>query len=305
MRKKFLLAVAAIFAIGGAALYTPDKPLAELKARWGGPPSKFVEVDGLAIHYRDEGTGPALLLLHGSGSSIHTWQAWADALSKDHRVVRLDLPSCGLTGPFPDDDYRIPHMEQLVDDFTRKVGLDHFAMAGNSWGGEIAWSYTLDHRDRVSALVLVDSAGFPLNHPLPLAFRLAQVPGLSALLGKLGTRFFVEKTTRKVYGDPTRIPPEVLARYQDLTRREGNRRAFTLRMQAPHVDRTGELGKLGLPTLILWGSEDRLIPVAYAEKFHAAIPGSRVKIYPGIGHTPMEEAGAATAADADAFLANR
>jgi len=297
-----LLAVLALAGLGVAVLYTPDLPLDELKARWAGPPSKLMALQGLDVHYRDEGSGPAVLLLHGTGASLHTWDAWAATLCRTHRVVRLDLPGFGLTGPVADGDYRIARMVAFVDEFVTKLGLDRFAVAGNSWGGEIAWSYALDHPQRVTSLILVDAGGFPNPGPVPLVFRLARMPALFRLIAKLGTRSLVDKTLRDVYGDPSRVTGEVRRRYLDLSRREGSRYAFAERIQAPHVDRTGELRQIAAPTLILWGGLDRVVPVANAERFHAAIPNSRVVLYPDAGHVPMEELGAITAAEAAAFL---
>ena len=131
-------------------------------------------MDGLSVHYRDEGAGPPLLLLHGTGSSLHTWDAWTDALRGHFRVIRMDLPGFGLTGPNRDDDYRIERYVEFVEAFRRRLGLESFALAGNSLGGEIAWSYTVAHPDRVSALVLVDPAGYPIDRPA-LVFRLAKI----------------------------------------------------------------------------------------------------------------------------------
>jgi pimeloyl-ACP methyl ester carboxylesterase len=259
-------------------------------------------LQGLDVHYRDEGSGPAVLLLHGTGASLHTWDAWAAALAPTHRVVRLDLPGFGLTGPAADGDYRIAKMEAFVDEFVTKIGLDRFAVAGNSWGGEIAWTYTIDHPQRVSALVLVDSGGFPNLGPVPLVFRMARHPWLFRPLAKLGTARFVGKTLRDVYGDPSRITDEVRRRYLELSCRAGSRYAFSERIVAPHVDRTADLRQIAAPTLIMWGGLDRVVPPANAERFHAVIPGSRVIVHADAGHIPMEELGAQTAAEAVAFL---
>jgi pimeloyl-ACP methyl ester carboxylesterase len=297
-----LVIVVVVLAGALAALYTPDLPLDELKAHWAPAPSKFVAVQGLDVHYRDEGTGPAVLLLHGTGASLHTWDAWSETLRDGHRVVRLDLPGFGLTGPPADGDFGIPRIVAFIDEFANKIGLDRFAVAGNSWGGEIAWTYALDHRQRVTSLILVDAGGFPLAHEVPLVFRMARHRTLFRLMAKLGTRSFVDKTLRDVYGDESRITDELRRRYLELSCREGNRVSFSDRILAPHVDRTAELKNLTVPTLIFWGGRDRVVPVANAERFHAAIPKSRVIVHDDAGHVPMEELGAATAAEAADFL---
>jgi pimeloyl-ACP methyl ester carboxylesterase len=301
-RLRWLLLPLALLGVGVGVVYTPDLPLDQLKTRYAPPPSKFLALDGLDVHYRDEGAGPIVLLLHGTGASLHTWDDWTKNLSVDHRVVRLDLPGFGLTGPAADGDYRIATMVAFVDAFAQKVHLDHFAVAGNSWGGEIAWTYALEHPEHVDKLILVDAAGWPRYGALPIAFRLAKMPVVGQLFTKLGTRRIVDKTVHDVYGDPSRIREEVRRRYFDLARREGNRTSFGARLKAEHVDRTGELAKIKAPTLILWGSEDHLLPVENAEKFHAAIPGSTVKTYPGAGHVPMEEIPEETLKDVREFL---
>jgi pimeloyl-ACP methyl ester carboxylesterase len=155
-----LLVIAGLLGGLGAWEWKGDLPLETLKARWAGPPSRFVDVDGMSVHYRDEGTGPAIVLLHGTGSSLHAWDAWAAGLSPSHRVVRLDLPAFGLTGPRPDGDYRLDTYVAFLDHFVAKLGLGSFALAGNSFGGALAWRFAVAHPSEVTDLVLVD-AGRP------------------------------------------------------------------------------------------------------------------------------------------------
>ena len=168
----------------------------------GSGTSRFVDVDGMSVHYRDEGAGPPLLLIHGTGASLHTWDAWSAALSGTHRVVRLDLPGFGLTGPQPDGDYRIDTYVDMVDHFATKVGLDRFALAGNSLGGQIAWRFAARHPEAVNALILVDAAGYPRSVKPPLVFRLGRVPVVSSLMGHLDPHMLVESTLKRTYGIP-------------------------------------------------------------------------------------------------------
>jgi pimeloyl-ACP methyl ester carboxylesterase len=291
-------------AVAVASQVEGDLPLEALKPELATGASKFVDVDGLSVHYRDEGSGPPLLLLHGTGSSLHTWDAWTEELRGHFRVVRMDLPGFGLTGPNRDDDYRIGKYVEFVEAFRRKFGLESFALAGNSLGGQIAWSYAVAHPEQVRALVLLDPAGYPIEHPA-LVFRLAKVPGLAWLMTRLDPGPITARTLRDAYGDPGKVTPALVEHYRRLALREGNRRAFVARTSLRGEDRSGDIARVRAPTLILWGKEDRLIPVAHAHRFEQAIPAARLIVYEGVGHVPMEEIGHRSAADADAFLRAR
>jgi pimeloyl-ACP methyl ester carboxylesterase len=282
-----------------------DLPREAVKARWGGPPSRYVDVDGMSVHYRDEGSGPPLVLLHGTGSSLFTWDAWAAALSPSRRVVRLDLPAFGLTGPRPDGDYRLDTYVEFLDHFAARLGLEKFALAGNSLGGAIAWRFAAAHPSEVTALILVDPGGYPRKTGRLLVFRLGGLPLVGALLTHLDPRLLVERTSRQVYGDPTRLDPESIERSYELVLATGNREAFGAETSVAFEDRTAALKTLSVPTLIMWGDKDALIPVSFADRFAADIPGARVRIYEGLGHVPMEEDGPQTAADARDFLDGR
>jgi pimeloyl-ACP methyl ester carboxylesterase len=286
-----------------ATQWRRDLPLDQLKAHWAGGASRFVDVDGMSVHYRDEGTGPAVVLLHGTGASLHTWDAWTAALAGQHRVVRFDLPGFGLTGPHPRDDYRTEAYVDFLDHLVARLGVDKFVVGGNSLGGTIAWGYAVAHPDKVSGLVLVDSGGYPHDHKLPLAFRIGRMPGIAQLFEHLDPAPLVRRTLPDAYGDPSRVTADVLDRYVELSLRAGNRRAFGKRSATALEDRTSELAKLHLPTLVLWGEKDTLIPVADARRFGAAITGAKVQIYPELGHVPMEEDGPRTAADVAKWLA--
>ncbi len=289
--------------LGGAlvAVSTPDLPVEELKRAYATGSSRFIELDGLSVHYRDEGQGPPLVLLHGTGASLHTWDAWSSALASHHRVIRMDLPGFGLTGPDPKSDYSIPAFVSFVDSFCKKLGLTRFALAGNSLGGQIAWNLAVAHPEQVTDLILLDPAGYPIARPA-LIFRLARIPVLSSLLTHADPGAMVKKTLRDAYGDQSKVTPALIDRYRRLSLRAGNRDAFVARVKQSPVDRTADLPHVAARTLILWGREDRLIPVAHAERFAKAIPGAKLIVYDSVGHLPMEEIGERSAADAEAFL---
>lgn len=296
-------ALVLLLTVGYVSRLRGDIPLETLKARWAGGASQFVAVDGMGVHVRDEGSGPAVVLLHGTSSSLHTWDGWAERLRQGHRVVRFDLPAFGLTGPSPARDYSIDAYTAFVDHLTTRLGLQRFVLAGNSLGGGIAWAYALAHPDRVRALILVDAVGYPLRgFDLPIAFRMARWPVLPSLLTHLDPRRLVENGVRKSYGDASRIHPDAVVRYYELTLRAGNRAAFVDRMRVPQRDDSARIRELRQPTLILWGTDDRLIPVEAAHLFARDIPGAQVIVYDGLGHIPMEEDPARTAADVERFL---
>jgi pimeloyl-ACP methyl ester carboxylesterase len=274
----------------------------ELENQLGNAPSRWVEVNGMPVHYRDEGSGPVLLLLHGTGSNLHTWQAWTDTLKNRYRIVRLDLPGFGLTGPLASRDYSMSSYSDFLDNFLAELLIDSCAVAGNSLGGMIAWNFALDHPDRVSRLVLIDAAGFPSKTIQSIGFRVARTPVFSALMTRVTPKFLVRKSLLEVYAEPDLVTDSLVDLYFLSMLRAGNRQAFIDRAQTEFVDRTGELGQLELPTLILWGEQDSWIPVENGYRFEQAIPGAELMVYPGAGHIPQEEIPMITARTTEGYL---
>jgi pimeloyl-ACP methyl ester carboxylesterase len=290
----------------------PDRPAQALVARWAPAPlSDFIDVKGLVVHLRDQGSrGDAvpLLLLHGTGASLHTWEGWVAALARTRRVITLDLPGFGLTGPFAgqyaSDDYRGDTYARFVLDVMDAMKLPRAVLGGNSLGGEIAWRVAALAPQRVERLILVDPSGLDFTpESVPLGFRIAALPLLNRIGEHLLPRAVVVATLHSVYGDPTRLTEALVDRYFELTLREGNRRALSLRLQqlepGAHAHR---LKTLTQPTLILWGGRDRLIPPGNAARFAAQIRGAQVVMFDDLGHVPQEEDPARTVQAALAFL---
>ena len=172
-----------VFAVAGIiATWAPDRTVESLKARWAQAPSQFVEVAGMQVHVRDEGPRDdprPIVLLHGTSASLHTWDGWTAELSKTRRVIRFDLPAFGLTGPHPQNDYSITGYVTFVIAVMDKLGVQRFALGGNSLGGQIAWATAVAAPSRVSALVLVDAGGYAFKPTsVPIGFRVARIPGL-------------------------------------------------------------------------------------------------------------------------------
>jgi pimeloyl-ACP methyl ester carboxylesterase len=290
--------IAVLLALG----FHADRGAPELESRYARPPSQFVDVDGLRVHYRDRGSGPPLVLLHGSNSSLFTWEGWAERLAPTHRVVTLDLPGHGLTGPDPQGRYSAAAMAEWLDAFVTKIGLPRFALGGNSMGGSVAWHYALAHPERVEKLILVDSAGFPRREPRAPALRIASLPILGRVTRWETPRFAVAASVRDVYGDRSKATDDVIDRYYDLLLRDGNREATRERLSIKDDSLSARIGEIQAPTLILWGTEDRWILPKYGDQFRERIPGAKLVKLPGLGHVPMEEDPARSVAPVMAFL---
>lgn len=279
-----------------------DLPAGPLEAKYGGGASRFVALDGVRVHYRDEGSGPPLLLIHGTASSLHTWDGWVARMSHTRRVVRLDLPGFGLTGPAADRDYRVARYARLATALLDRLGITRSDVAGNSLGGRVALTLALDHPERVRRLVLVDAAGLSGQKP-PAVLRLARIPVLDELVRWVTPRFVFRQNVMAVYGDRRRIGDALVDRYYELGLRAGNRQALVDRMsRGGDPDLDARLGEVRAPTLIEWGERDAWIPLAFGRRLHAGIAGSRLVTYADGGHVPREELAERTAADAAAFL---
>src|SRR6056297_883087 len=299
-----ILFIAAALVLAWA--WEPDPSVESLTERYRVTGSQFLELDGMGAHVAVEGSGPALVLLHGTGASLHTWNGWVEALAGDFRIVRMDLPGFGLTGPHPAGDYSIGAYVQFVDAVTRRLGIDDFHLAGNSLGGRIAWNYAAVHPERVHRLILIDASGYRLRRPPSLLFQLAALPGIGDALAKLTPRSLYRRSLEEVYADDSLVDEELVQRYFELSLREGNREAFVQRVRSASAgacsDPAAALGRISAPTLVQWGARDEWIPVEHGRRFAADIPDARLVVYDDLGHVPMEEAPARTARDARQFL---
>jgi pimeloyl-ACP methyl ester carboxylesterase len=292
-------------------MQAPDRAVETLVARWAPPPSEFIDLKGQLVHYRDEGprTDPApIVLLHGTSASLHTWEGWARALRGQHRVISLDLPAFGLTGPFAGayagQAYTGPNYARFVLDLLDRLAVSRFVVVGNSLGGEVAWRIAAAAPQRVARLVLVDAAGYPLSADhIPLGWQIARLPVLGHVTEYLLPRPIIVQGLHAVYGDPARITDNLVDRYFELTLRAGNRAALVQRAQTwSPAEGVAHVSGVVAPTLILWGGRDRIIVPATAQRFAADIAGARVQVFDDLGHVPHEEDPARTVAALNAFL---
>ncbi|MFZ4690267.1 MAG: alpha/beta fold hydrolase [Polymorphobacter sp.] len=275
---------------------TPDISVAELRAKYGSPASQYLTLaPGTVIHLRDEGPrdGFPIVLLHGSNASLHTWEPWVARLKRKYRVISFDFPAHGLSGPVPSRDYSSAAYVGITEKVVDRLGLKRFALGGNSMGGGVAWRYAVKHPDRVAKLILVDAVGMPQpkGSSAPIGFRIARTPVLRDIAVMVTPRAMMESSFKNSVSVQAIATPAMIDRYWELLRYPGNRAATLDRFAGyqPQAD-TAALKTFTAPTLILWGREDKLIPVEAAEWFSEQLPNARVTILDGIGHIPMEEA---------------
>lgn len=290
-------------------------PFEELKSRYApaSSGSRFADVNGFDVHYRDEGPrdAPALLLIHGACASLHTWDGWTAKLVQRHRVVRLDIPGFGLTGPpRVRTKYTVDMLLETVEAFVDRIGLGSYGVIGISLGGFVAWNLAARHPYRVTSLVLVAAAGYR-QEKLPSLISIATTPG-AAKFARLGQpRLFVRKALHQVYHDSKKLHPDAELRYYELAQRKGNAlvtiKIFRAMVRANDkvLAATPDVVKaIQCPVLVLWGKEDTWIPVDQVERWKRDVEGERLTIvvYPGVGHVPVEEAPVLSYKDVDEFL---
>ncbi len=291
-------------------LSDPDIPAAELEKRYASASSRFLDVpSGARAHVRVEGqeSGHALVLLHGSNASLHTWAPWVSRLSQDLRLISIDLPGHGLTGPIPSGDYSQASMVALVLEVADALRLDQFAVAGNSMGAGVAARLAITQPSRLTHLILVDGGGMPSKKPrdIGIGFTLARLPVVNNVMRWVSPRSVFESSLKNAIEDDRLVTPGMVDLYWELNRREGQRSASLKRFQLGQDEfNARNMSSIKTKTLILWGEKDRLIPLDAGEAAKAAIPDSKLVVYKNIGQVPQEEVPDASAADVLAFIKN-
>ena len=303
-----LLALASVVLLL-AWLLVGERPAAPT-GRWlreAGLEERFLTVDGLRIRYVRKGQGPPLVLLHGLGSSIYSWSQVLDSLAQRHDVVALDLPGFGSSDQ--PEDLAFSRLPRAVLGLMDRLGLEKASLAGNSLGGAVAIVVAAERPERVDRLVLLDAAGFNFAaQDRPAIFRfISAVPHI--LVERLPMRRRLTRAAlRQVFFDPAQVTDERVEEYAAPMLRPGAARALQslLTSSSHELDRFEELlARVRSPTLVLWGLEDRWVPVTDADRFAASIPGSRTIVLKRCGHLPQEERPAETQALVESFLASR
>ena len=300
---RIVAGLTAFAAAGAAWLYTPDQPAAALEKKYLARRSDHRMVAGIRLHLRDTGPrdAPAVILLHGFGSSLHTWQPWAELLSINSRVIRYDLPGFGLTGPDPSGDYSDPRGVAILAALMDELGIARASLVGNSMGGKLAWIFAAEHPDRVERLVLIAPDGFA--SPGFDYGKKARIPPAVRLLPFVLPRMLLRSSLAPAYGDRRKLTSGMVTRYRDLMLAPGNRRAMIARMQQVRLeDPRLRLQAIKTPTLLLWGEKDAMIPPANAQDYLRSMPNATLVALPGLGHVPFEEAPALALAPVLSFL---
>lgn len=299
--------------LGGAALFVAaavtavhirfDVDPAALERKYAGPPSRFVEAGGVRFHIRDRGAGPVLVLLHGWSINLRAWEPAARLLAADHRVISVDLPGHGLTGPDPQGRYSLSGMAGSLDALMVALGVDRFALAGNSLGGGVALSYALEHPEKLDALVLVDAVGDPDMGPAPPAVEAVAADALGDLMQWFTPQWIVRIALATTFGDPAKLTDAEVESTYELMLRAGNRAASRQALMGALDPAIAQrIGDIETPVLVLWGSRDSWIAPRDAGWFGAHLPHASVDILDGLGHMPMLEDPEATVAAMEGFL---
>jgi len=302
---RIALGLVAVLVILFLIFRTPDTDPTAMRAKYGGAPSKFVEIDeGAVVHLRDTGPRDALpiMLLHGSNSDLHTWDEWADGLDKDYRVIRFDQVGHGLTGPDPQADYGRANYTEDVREVADRLGLEQFVIGGNSMGGKHALGFAATYPERVLGLILVDASGGPmLREEIAkeqdddggsgnIGFAIARLPGVNRIVEQVTPRSLIESSLDQSVSVKSVVTDTMIDRYWELLRYPGNRRATLERFSGAYEPLTQEeIAGIDAPTLIIWGEEDRLIPLAAGRWLARVMPQTTLVSYDGVGHLPQKE----------------
>ena len=299
--------LAIVGGLGAAAIWSSNLLKIDLEAleqRYARAESKFMDIDGVRVHYMDEGSGPPVVLLHASFMHLFTWDGLAESLKDDFRVIRLDFLAAGLTGPPSDGQYSYERNLELVHGLTQRLELDEFSLIATSSGGTIGFRYASQYPDRVSRLILINSAGLPRT----------AVTNPNRVRGTALGRWFASRhQTRGMLRDTLDVnfiepnePPEWLVNMNhDMRRRIGARRAGTLMMMSY---RTGDpettLAGVRAPTMIMWGLDNQTVVHLEADVFQHWLTSAPTlkKKYPGVGHYLYLEIPDEFAKDVRAFL---
>ncbi len=301
-RSLLVLAMLGLVGLGIALWAYQDIPAAELEARYAGPTSRFITIDGVRFHYRDEGTGPVVLLLHANFSNLIDWDPWVEALKDRYRVVRLDMSSHGLTGPDPTGDYTQERTLALTERFIDALGIKKLSLGGTSMGGTVAIHYTAAHPDRVERLILLSPGSLEGKEKM----RSGGVPRVGYVLKYILPRALPAAMLRSGFGDPSKLPEALIDRWYDLWMREGQREAQLDRLsQYKAGDIEGLVRSIRVPVLLLWGEANTTAVFSQSVEFRELlenVPSLTFISYPGVGHMAVEEAGPGIGKDVRAWL---
>ncbi len=281
-----------------------DIPAAEIESHYANGASRFLNIDGVRIHYRDEGEGDPIVLIHANWGSLVDWDEWVEVLEPTRRVVRFDMTSHGLTGTDPTGDYTLERTGWLLEAFVDELGLESFDLAGTSLGATVALRFAADNPDRVERLMLVSLGG--MNPRSRGRTEPLELPAGTGILTRITPRGVSAAILRSAYGEPDRLTDEVIDRWHSMLLRDGNRAAQYARLsQYISGDFDAIIRSVAVPVLIMWGARNQQVPVENATELASLLesaPSVHSIIYPDAGHAPVLEIGTQSALDALAYL---
>ncbi len=287
------------------ALWTyRDIPAERLEAKYADRTSRFINIDGARIHYRDEGEGPAVLLLHANFGNLIGWNPWVDALKDSYRVVRMDFTSHGLTGPDPSGDYTQARTLELTEKFINAMDLGNFSIGGTSMGGTVAIHFTNKYPERINSLILLSPGS--LEGKEQKADGRGEVPDIAYVLKYILPRALPKSMLESGFGDKEKLTDELIDRWYDMWMREGQREAQLDRLQQYKAgDIENIIRTLQPRTLLLWGEANTRADFSQAGEFQELlenVESLKFISYPGVGHMAVQEAGEESGHDVRAFL---
>jgi pimeloyl-ACP methyl ester carboxylesterase len=269
------------------------------------PESHFIQWRGAELHYVVQGHGYPLMLIHGFGASLRSFDKLTPLITDSFTVIRVDLPGAGLSD-LPDMKGGTNFLAMYTDYLTFMLDtlhLDSLYVAGNSLGGGLAWLMAAQHPDKVKKLVLLNSGGYDVASVVS-KLPMAGYERARHVFDKGMPVFLSRASMLRCFADPSKGDPEVWKLNNKFTNREGNIQSMLTLARTKYFPDTTLIQTITCPTLIIWGKQDAIIPALHAEKFHRDIKNSRVLLYDPCGHLPMQECPIALARDLRAFLRN-
>jgi pimeloyl-ACP methyl ester carboxylesterase len=250
----------------------------------------------IKLYHEIYGAGDPLLCLHGFGASTYSWRNFVEPLSKKYELILIDLKGCGKSPKPYDTKYSIQDHADLIYDFILDLDLKNLTLIGNSYGGALSLllSIMLSEREpgRLWSMILIDSGAY--KEYIPFYLRFASVPVINVMAAYLlPSKFAAERVLRMAYYDPNKITKEQIEAYAAPLSAPGARHALleTGKQLIPaNIDELiAKARHLNIPTLIIWGRQDRIISLKVGELLHQVIPNSTLKVIDQCGHVPQEE----------------
>ncbi len=270
-----------------------DVPANEFDQRVAGTASRFIDVDGVRVHYRDEGSGPVVVLMHANYANLLMWEPWAAKLKDHYRVLRFDLTAHGLTGADPTRDYSLERSVATMEGLLDKLGVNGpITLGGTSVGGTVAMHYTVKHPERVQRLILISPGSLEKDVRGRSTPRV--VPRFGDIITLVTPRWMASGLLKGGFGDKSKITDAMIDEWYQPWLREGNRVAMLDRLrQYVSGDVEAKIRAVRVPVLLLWGEKNPRVPVALAYEFKKLLvnaPSVQLEVLKGVGHMAVQEA---------------